>query len=642
MAITVALSPEPSVLYKAKRVLLGYRTFFSDLGNRCSWLGWFAAANGLLALLIGLRYLPWIDIPDAATGLYVTLLYAAQFPLLALVAGLPLLIVGSLLPWTSLLGLLGVLYSSAGIILLITDTVVFAQYRFHLSGFIWEMAISNGTQTFAFPWQMWLMMSGIALAVVLVEALLVLLLAHLRPRARWLGILTAGVLLAQLSVHGWHAWADAHYNSQITSVTRAIPLYYATTAKRFLADHGLVDPAAVQRDNQASKLAGQSQGGQLDYPTSPLTCRPPEDKLNLLMIAIDGARWDMLDPRWMPNIYALSENSLTFTRHWSNGNATKPGIFTLFYSLPTSYWEAFTAAKQPPVLMSRMEELGYDFKILKSAPLLSPAFTKNVFANVESPRMTTPGDKPWDRDIQITDDWLAYLSRRAKRQDQKPFFGFLFYDSPHNHRVPDDYPVKFQPYWDPVNKMALDQDFNPELIKNNYKSTLHFVDNQVERVLEDLRKRGLMSETIVMITSDHGQEFNEHGKNYWGHGSNFGQWQLRIPMVIHWPGRGSDTIKHRTENFDVAPTLMGQALGCSQTDPSVYATGNGLFKKRKRNWSIAHSYMDYAVLLGEHRIVQYGSGRVRTVNDQLEPAPGFSPSPRTIRAVLNEMSRFYR
>jgi len=60
--------------------------------------------------------------------------------------------------------------------------------------------------------------------------------------------------------------------------------------------------------------------------------------------------------------------------------------------------------------------------------------------------------------------------------------------------------VKFQPYWDPVNKFALGPDFNPELMRNNYKSTLHFVDNQIGRVLSDLNRRGLLASTIVMIT----------------------------------------------------------------------------------------------------------------------------------------------
>jgi len=293
-------------------------------------------------------------------------------------------------------------------------------------------------------------------------------------------------------------------------------------------------------------------------------------------------------------------------------------------------------------MITRVQELGYRLKILSSATLISPAFNQNVFASVEDLQLKTPGEYPWDRDIRITEDWLAFLEERREAGGASPFFGFLFYDSPHNHRVPDDYPVKFQPYWDPVNKFALGPDFNPELMRNNYKSTLHFVDNQIGQVLSDLNRRGLLASTIVAITGITVRNSNEFGKNYWGHGSNFGRYQLHTPMIVHWPGRKGEVIEYRTEHFDIAPTIVGQALGCDATPPRVYATGNGLFQRPDRNWSIAHSYMAFAIQVDGYQIVQRPSGGVETVNDQLNPAPAFSADPQTIEAVLREMSRFYR
>ncbi|MBC7185337.1 MAG: sulfatase-like hydrolase/transferase, partial [Marinobacter sp.] len=230
----------------------------------------------------------------------------------------------------------------------------------------------------------------------------------------------------------------------------------------------------------------------------------------------------------------------------------------------------------------------------------------------------------------------------SERNREQPFFGFLFYNTPHNHEVPEDYPVKFQPFWETVNKLELGPDFNPELMKNNYKSTLHLVDNQVGRVLEDLREKALLDSTIVMITGDHGQEFNEYGMNYWGHGSNFGQYQLRVPMVVHWPGKTPERIGYRTENFDIAPTLMKGALGCSATPAEYYATGNGLFTPRERNWSIAHSYMDYALLTRDLKVVTHASGNVDVINAELETLQDYQLKPSVTLQVLEELSRFYQ
>jgi len=580
-----------------------------------------------------------MTVPDTATAAYVALLLPGQFLLLAWLAGLPLLAFSLILPKQSL-SVIAVIYSSLGIALLLIDTVIYSLYRFHLSGFVLELAMGAGTEIFSFSWKLWATSLGIFVAILFVESLLAALIWRKSPKAQWLGTGFAIMLFMQLGAHGWHAWADANYDSQITGITRHVPLYYGATAKRFMSRHELIDQNKARKNETAQSLARTTSAGALNYPTEPLTCKQPARALNVLLIVIDGARWDMLAPEWTPNIYQFTKNSLIFDQHYSNGNATKPGIFTLFYSLPASYWDAFTTAKKPPVAISRMQELGYQMKILSSATLISPAFDKNVFSSIPDIRLHTPGAESWDRDAQITDDWLAFTS--TERQTDDPFFGFLFYDTTHNHAVPDDYPVKFQPYWETVNKLALNQDFNPELIKNNYKSTLHLVDNQIGRVLDDLRARKLLNSTVVMITGDHGQEFNEYGMNYWGHGSNFGEYQLRVPMVVHWPGKTSAHIEYRTENFDIAPTLMTEVLGCGASPASTYATGNGMFSERQRDWSIAHSYMEYALLLDDLNIVRTPSGDVDVIGNDMQRITDYTLKPGITKQVLDELSRFYK
>lgn len=609
-----------------------------DSGSHPSWVAWFIFANGLICLLLGLRFLPWMTVPDITTAAYVGLLMPGQFLILAWLAGLPLLLASFVLPkhW---LTLLAVIYGSLGVALLLIDTVAYSLYRFHLSGFVLELAMEAGTEVFSFSWRLWGISLGIFVVILLVESFLAAVLWRNRPGAKWLAGAFAIMFTMQLGAHTWHAWADANYDSRITSITRHVPLYYGATAKRLMQRYGLINQQQARKTKTSHSLAQTTPEGALNYPTQSLACSQPEQPLNVLMIVLDGARWDMLAPEWTPNIYEFAGDSLVFEQHYSNGNATKPGIFTLFYSLPASYWDAFTAAKEPPVAIRRMQQLGYQTKVLGSATLISPAFDKNVFSSIPNLRLQTPGDEAWDRDIQITDDWLAFTS--SERRTGDPFFGFLFYDTTHNHVVPDDYPVKFQPYWQSVNKLALDQNFNPELIKNNYKSTLHYVDNQVGRVLDDLRSKQLLNNTVVMITGDHGQEFNEYEKNYWGHGSNFGEYQLRVPMVVHWPGRTGARIEYRTENFDIAPTLMTEVLGCEGSPVDTYATGNSLFDKRQRGWSIAHSYMDQALLLDDLNVVSSPSGDVHVFDKNLQPVADYVLNPGIVKQVLNELSRFY-
>ena len=67
--------------------------------------------------------------------------------------------------------------------------------------------------------------------------------------------------------------------------------------------------------------------------------------------------------------------------------------------------------------------------------------------------------------------------------------------------------------------------------------------------------------TYIVITSDHGQEFNDLNKNYWEHPSNFAQYQTKVPLVMHWPGKSPQQWQHRTSHCDIAATLMPHLLG---------------------------------------------------------------------------------
>ena len=113
-------------------------------------------------------------------------------------------------------------------------------------------------------------------------------------------------------------------------------------------------------------------------------------------------------------------------------------------------------------------------------------------------------------------------------------------------------------------------------------------------------------------------------------------------MVVHWPGREVQRFDYQTENFDIAPTLMKNVLGCSSTSTEYYASGNGLFTPREREWSIAHSYMDYALLTEDLKIVTHASGNVDVMNHELETVKAYQLKPSLTLQVLEEQSRFYQ
>ena len=162
----------------------------------------------------------------------------------------------------------------------------------------------------------------------------------------------------------------------------------------------------------------------------------------------------------------------------------------------------------------------------------------------------------------------------------------------------------------------------------------------VGRALDDLERRKLLERTVVIVTSDHGMEFDESGQGFTGHGTAYSGVQIHTPFVLRWPGRSPGRVVRRTSHNDVAPTLLAGLFGCGNP-PSDYASGHDLFSDTQWDWLIAVSYSDFALIEPEQVTVVYPAGyEIRDQHYRLVRNPKLSRD--VMRAALHEMSRFYR
>src|SRR5690606_21551748 len=104
----------------------------------------------------------------------------------------------------------------------------------------------------------------------------------------------------------------------------------------------------------------------LNYPLHPLQCSLPAKPYNIVVIALDAWRFDMLNAAVTPHITQFAKKSLVFTHNISGGNATQPGIFSLFYSLPENYWTAMIKQHQGPVFIHQLLQDHYQMGIFRS------------------------------------------------------------------------------------------------------------------------------------------------------------------------------------------------------------------------------------------------------------------------------------
>ena len=608
-------------------------------------LGWFVLVNALLFELVTAWFWhrviePPADAPAAAYRMLATLVH---WPLLALVmAGLPTAAAIVLLPRSPSLRwapcIVAALSGGIAACVVIVDAIVFSQYRMHLGSYVWGLVAGGaGSETFlVFSRELPVLLGIGALLIVTIEAALFALCVRLaegrlRPLAKpvwiaWVAMFAGSNL--------WHAWADAHYQTGLTRESSHFPFYRPLTAKRVLREIGVTGVTGFKQ-----KPVQPGGNGALFYPSQPLECAP-QRKPNVLLIVVDAWRGDHLATQFTPNIFALLPESTRFAHHVSGSNVTRFGVFSMFYGLSGNYWWPVLAHQTPPVLMTELRRQGYDLKILGSAPLVQPEFDRTVFAGIEGLRLKTPGDTPHERDRRVVADMVGFLSDPTRAE--KPFFGFLWLNSVHSYAIPPDYPLRFQPSWTKVNHMALGPDFDRTPFLNRYRNALHFVDAEVGKVLDALRSSGLADDTLLIVTSDHGEEFNDTGKNYWGHNGNFSPYQVRVPLVVRgtgWP-RG-DVVTYMTTHNDLAPSILTDALGCT-TPPATYSLGWPLRQTEGRRDFLAVVDYNDTGMYEPDRITMFSPfGDFPVYNHHYDRLDKPERADR-VRAVAEDMVRFSR
>lgn len=594
----------------------------------------------LLFYAIGFRYFIHAALPSDLLGtIYLVTAFMGHFAFLAFSLWLLILAPLSFIsPNKKLAQTIISIILLLSIILLFIDTFVFQQYRFHLNLFIWNLILNdkNG-EIFYFS----TIMKFIAtLAIALLIGVYWLASKKISksinvafPAKKIWGTLLSLYLVANFI----HIYADAQYDQKITRFNQNLPVYYPATAISFMEKQGWVNYEAREA-NRA--LTIDSSQNLVNYPLVDLQFSEVDSKYNIIIIAIDSWRADEMNESSSPNIWQMAQNGLYFTNHYSGSNSTRTGIFSLFYGLPGVYWDAMYANKISPVLLSTLLNRGYETGIFASASLDNPEFNRTVFADIKDLRIGSSGSSPIARDRNLTEEWLVWLEDHSKNQPSTPFFGFLFYDAPHGYSIDRGLPAPFQPEAD-MNYLLLNPDYDATKIRNRYKNSVYQDDYLIGQVIEDLKEKELLDKTIIIITGDHGQEFNDNDHNYWGHGSNFSNAQVKVPFVVHWPGKQPMQVNHSTTHFDVVPTLMKEALGAT-SDVTTYSSGNNLFSPTDKQWRLAGSYRDFAIIDQNQIIVSGLDGIMRVYDHTMNEIENPTMNMELLSDAMKEMTRFYK
>ncbi|HMG05270.1 MAG TPA: sulfatase-like hydrolase/transferase [Chthoniobacterales bacterium] len=295
----------------------------------------------------------------------------------------------------------------------------------------------------------------------------------------------------------------------------------------------------------------------LDYlRTHPMPMIPRRH--NILWINIESLRFDAVDEQVMPRLTAKRDRfQIRLDRqHWSGGNATPWGVFSMLTGLSGYHLKDFQWARMNDPFLSLLSKNGYRLRVankdhIDAAGLawLFPAGT--VFQSIGVSENEEEDRRTIDR----------YFKDRSERNAATPAFDFVALNATH---LPYAFPAEHA-IFQPAPKLTsshhiLRSDGDLEIIRNRYRNGCHFVDQLIGRVLDDLEAQGDLTKTIVVITGDHGEEFQERGQLT--HAGVLNDYQARTVLWIHLPDTETKpvVIEVPTVHLDIVPTLL-EALG---------------------------------------------------------------------------------
>jgi uncharacterized protein len=569
----------------------------------------------------------------SVTGGYASLVFLGYYLLILIVLSSLLHLL--LLAWPRAAAVACLTLAGGVIAYLALNSIVYRTFRFHVDAF-W---VSYAAQSFD---GIGISASLLAIAALVVTGVSGLLWAlfraagRMRRPGRFAGAVLVVSVLSFIGSQVVHILAHERNDARFTDLTRRLPFYFPVTSHQNAVRHAGLIPGIAE---QGAPDAGM--GSSLAYPLRPMQCQAPADEAdpNILFILLESWRGDAFDAEVTPHMHGFGERSTVFANHFSSGNATPSGVFSLFYGLHPTYWTAVkanSAAIHNPVLIDELEARDYAFGIFADSHFERHKIKDTIFRGI--PVHEDFGGATADENDRELTEQLADFAL-ASHESETPFFGFAFYKSTHfGYYYPSDRDL-FTPAR-PLNVALVRPGQDPTPFVNHYLNAVSYVDALVGDLLARLEAAGVLDHTIVVITSDHGEEFDDNGDGYWGHTGNFTAFQTQVPLVVYLPERSPKHVTRTTTHVDLPPTLLQEGLGCPQ-DPRDYSNGLNLFDPVPVDRALVMaSYVNHAIVTDDNVFsvlpLYVHSYKLWDIHAEADPM-----RPDLAGHVMREMSRFY-
>lgn len=288
---------------------------------------------------------------------------------------------------------------------------------------------------------------------------------------------------------------------------------------------------------------------------------------NILFIVIDALRQDHLgcygyNRNTSPNIDELAKEGVIFKHAYSHAPWTKPSMASLFSSLPPNKHMAINQKDilpyEVPVIAEILKNEGYNtFYFVGGNKFIGKKFNFHQgFDFYLNSRINA---------VKLTKTFLSFISKRQ----EKRFFAYIHYMDVHlpynNNKYNDTFvQKKGEHFFLPRKIRAKDCrklaffDKLSIIDKNHlvslYDGQIRYVDENMKRIISVLKKNNMLNDTLVVITSDHGEEFWDH--NNYEHGHTLYNELIHVPLIIAGNNLKKSEVKTPVSLIDLLPTIL--------------------------------------------------------------------------------------
>jgi arylsulfatase len=368
----------------------------------------------------------------------------------------------------------------------------------------------------------------------------------------------------------------------------------------------------------------------------------------LLLLTVDTLRADALgayagEPSLTPQLDALARESLVFEAAYAPTPFTLPSLASLHtgrYPIELGLKSNLSLLPEgTPTIASALRERGW-----KTAGVVSNVVLRGRrdlalgFEAYDDKMDQQESTRLWperiaadttDAALRLLESWQVDPEARAH-----PLFLWVHYQDPHGPYTPPPGwrerfrdrasarhgslelakdPTSLGEGGSPAYQM-IDDRREASFYQAGYDAEVAYMDAELGRLLDGVRKRGLYDDTLLVFAADHGEAMGEH--DYWfAHGHHVTDELVRIPLLIKLPGQSASRRGDVASLVDLRPTLLSAALGEPWPDPGQ---GRDLLRPdADRTDSVPLLSTLFAYRLQRHGIVSEGYKLILTYEDDI-------------------------